>query len=74
MTALIGALLGWSGYAPNESPDASVRDGLLFIFVGVPAAASLVSALVLRGLRVDDAGPVAARNRSRARPIGRTER
>ncbi len=54
VTALIGALLAWSGYTPNEAPDASVRAGLLYVFVGVPAAAGLLSALVLRGLRVDD--------------------
>ena len=52
VTALSGALLGWSGYTPNEGPDAAVRAALLHTFVGVPAAASVLSALVLRGLRL----------------------
>lgn len=67
VTALIGALLSWIGYTPNDAPDDSVWRGLLYIFAGVPAVASMLSAWVLKNLSVGMPRPSRAGDRSFAR-------
>lgn len=50
VTVLIGLLLSFGGYVPNEVQSEGVRNFLLGAFAGIPAAACVLCALVLRSL------------------------
>ncbi len=52
VTVLIGLLLSFGGYVPNEVQSEGVRNFLLGAFAGIPSAACVLCALVLRGLDI----------------------